>query len=72
MRSNKNIFPSLNTISGKISPFGSKVILRHDTYWSDPKLGWAIVEIRRIPCSCNSCRTILSLSWYSKTKEAFK
>ena len=35
----KKLFPSLNVIDGKLSPDGSKGILRHYHSRSDPKLG---------------------------------
>ena len=66
---NNKLFPSLNVINGKTLPYARKVILRHYHYRSDPKLGPGIVSIRRIPCSCQDCTTILSHSWDSKTKE---
>ena len=69
IRKNK-IFPSLNVINGKTSPYESKGIIRHHYYWSDPKLGPGIVAIRIITCSCHDCISILSLSWDSKTKES--
>ena len=50
--------------------YGSKVIIKHYHYCSDPKLGPGIVAIRRIQCSCYDCKTILSLSWGSKIKVA--
>ena len=55
----------------KSSPYGSKRILRNYHYRSDPRICLGIVSTRRIPCSCHACTTILSLSWDSKTKEAF-
>ena len=64
------LFPSLNVIKGKILPNGSKGILRHYHYRSDPKLGPGIVAVRKIPCSCHACTYILSLSWDAKTKES--
>ena len=57
--------PSLNVINGKILPYGSKGILRHDYYSSDPKLGPVVVSIRIIPCSFHAFTTILSLYWDS-------
>ena len=50
-------------MNGKKSPYGSKGILRHYHYQSDPKLGQGIFEIRRITCSFHDCKTILSPSW---------
>ena len=70
MRWNNKIFPSLNVINGKKSPYASKGILRHYHYWSDPRLCPGIVSIIRIPCSFQACTTILSLSWDPKIKEA--
>ena len=35
----KQKFPSLNVKNGKISPYGSKLVLRNYHYHSDPKLG---------------------------------
>ena len=70
MRWNNKLFPSLNFIKGKISPYGIKGILRHYQYCSDPKLGPGIVIIRRITCSFHSCTYIWSFYWYSKIKEA--
>ena len=71
MRWNNKLFPSLNVIKGKISPYCIEGIIIHNHYRSDPKLGPGIVAIRIIPCSCHYCTTILSLSWDSKIKEAF-
>ena len=70
MRWKNRLFSSLKVINGKTSPYGSKGIIRHYHYWSDPKLGPGIVAIIRTPCSFHYCRTILLLSWDSKTKEA--
>ena len=67
---NNTLFPSLNVIYGKTSPYGSKGILRYYHYRSNPKLGSGIVAIRIIPFNCHACTTILSLSWDSKIKEA--
>ena len=70
MRCNNRRFPSLNVLNGKTSQYGSKLILRHYRYLSDPKLGLGIVVIRRITCNYYTCTNILSLSWDSKIKEA--
>ena len=70
MRWNKKPFLSLNVIKGEILSYGSKEILRYYHYQSDPKLGSGIVAIGRISCNCHVCTTILSLSLYSKIKEA--
>ena len=66
----QELFPLLNFIKGKILPYGRKVIIIHYHYRLDPKLGPGSFGIRRFPCSCHACTTILSLSWYSKIKEA--
>ena len=67
---NNKLFPSLNIINIKSSPYGSNGILRHYHYGSDPKLGLGIVSIRGIPCSFHAFKTISSLSWDSKIKES--
>ena len=59
-----------NFIKGKISPYGSKGILRHHHYHSDQKLGPGAVAITRIICRCHAFTTILYLLWDSKIKEA--
>ena len=51
MQCNNKLFPSLNVINGKSSPYGSKGILRNYHYRSDPKLGPGIVAIIIVPCS---------------------
>ena len=66
---NNKLFPSLNAINGKKSPYSSKGILRHYHYRSDLKLGTVIVAIRRTLCSCHACTAILSIYWDSKIKE---
>ena len=67
---NNKRFPSLNVIKRKILPYGSKGILRHYHYCSDPKLGPGMVAIIRIPCSFHACKTISYISWDSIIKEA--
>ena len=71
MRWNKELFTSLNVINVKSSPYGSKVILRHNNYWSDPNLGPGIVAIIIFSSSCHYCTNILSLSWNSKPNKEF-
>ena len=71
MQWNNKMFPSLNDINGKPPPYGSKGILRHYHYRSDPKLGLGIVAVIIIPCSCHAFTTILSLLRDSKIKEPF-
>ena len=66
---NNKPFPSLNVINGKTYPYGSKGILRHYHYPSDPKLGPGIFVIRKIPCSFHTCKTTLSISWNSKSNK---
>ena len=69
MRWNKKLFPPLNVINVKTSPYGSNGILRHYHYRLDPKLSPGIVAIRIISCSYHDCTTILSLSWDLKIKK---
>ena len=73
-RWNNKVFPVmnyLNFINGKPSPYGSKGVLIHYHYSSDPKLGLGIVTIRRITYTFHDCRTILYLTRDYKIKEAF-
>ena len=65
-----NVFPSLNVIKGRGSPYDRRIIIRHYHYHSDPRLGHGIFEIRKIPCSYHDCANILSLSWDSKIKKS--
>ena len=67
---NNKLFPSLDVINGKTLRYATKGILRNYHYRSDKKLYPGIVAIIIIPCSCHACKTILSLSWYSKIKSA--
>ena len=67
---NEILFQLLNVINGKTGPYGSKVVLRHYHYWSDPKLGLVVVVLRIIPCSCDGYTTQLSLPYYCKIKDA--
>ena len=71
MRLNNKTIPYLNFINVKTSPYGSKVILRHNNYRSDIKLGPGIFEIRIMPYNFRACATIISLYWDKKIKEAF-
>ena len=68
---NNNHFPSIKFIIGKVLPYGSKRILIHYYYRSDPKLGPGTVLIRRISCMCHACTTILSLPWDYTIKDSF-
>ena len=45
MRCNNKRFPSLHFINSKTSPYGSKIVLRHNHYPSYPKLCPGIVAI---------------------------
>ena len=65
------LFLPLKVINGKSYPYRSKGIPRSYHYRSDPKVGLGIVAIIRITRSCHDSTTILSLPWYSTTKEAF-
>ena len=64
------LFPYLNSINGKTSPYYRNGVLRHFHYRSDPKLGPGIVYLRIITCSCHYCITQLYLTWGSKIKSA--
>ena len=70
LRQNNKLFPSFNAVDRKSPPYGSKGVLRNSHYRSDPKLGPGIVSLRIIPCRCHYSITQLSLTWYSKIKDA--
>ena len=55
----------------KPSRYGSKGVLRHDNYHTDPKSVLGIVAIIIIICSSHDFTTKLSRSWDSKVKYAF-
>ena len=44
---NNKLFPSLNVINGKKSPYESKGIIRHYHYRSDPKLGPGVFPLEK-------------------------
>ena len=71
MRWKNKLFPSLNDINGKSSPYERKGALRYYQYSSEQKLGPSIVSIIIIPCSCHAFTKMLSLSLDSKIKETF-
>ena len=58
MRFNNKLFPLLNVINEKTSPYASKGILIHYHYWYDPRLVPGIVAIIIITCNCHACTTI--------------
>ena len=61
---NTQMIMSNNTLDGIWRCFSINNII------SRPMIGPGIVEVRTIPYSCHDRTTILSLSWYSKIKEA--
>ena len=69
-RNNKKI-PSLNVIIGKTAPYGSKVVLRHYHYMSDPKLVPGFVSLKIISCSYHACKTQLYMTWGYKIKDEY-
>ena len=69
-RWNNKLFPSLNSIHGKTSPYLIKGVLRHFHCRSDPKFGPGVVYHRRITYSFHYYITQLSLPWGSKIKAA--
>ena len=51
MRWQHKMFPSLNFVNGNPCTQGSKGILRHHNYHSDPKLGTEIIAVKLSICS---------------------
>ena len=61
LQCNNKLFPSLNIINKKPSPYGNMGIQRYNDYRSDTKLDPGIDAIRRIPCSFHAFTEKLSL-----------
>ena len=70
LQRNNKLFPNLNSIHGKKSPYGRKGVLRHFHYRSDPKLGPGIFYLRIFTYSYHYCITQLFLTGGHKIKTA--
>ena len=62
---NKNIFPALPFCGPYSKPHGAEGLSKHYHLRFDPKLGNGVCEVRRIPCSCVTCTSMLDKPWIS-------
>ena len=62
---NKNKFPSLPFCGIHFKPCGARGLIKHYHLCFDPKLGNDVCSIRRIPCACVACTSMLDKPWIS-------
>ena len=60
---NTNQFPVLSFCGPHTKPRGARGLSRYYHFRFDPKLGMGICAIRRIPCACVSCTSMLDKPW---------
>ena len=68
-----NQLPSLPFCGSHPTPHGARGLIKHNHLQFDTKLGHGICEIRRIPCDCVGCTSILDKPWIygiTSTKQA--
>ena len=59
MYCNKNQFPELSFCGPHSKPHGARDSSKHYHFRFDPKLGIGIYAIRRVPCACVVCTSML-------------
>ena len=59
MYCNTNQFPALPFYGAHTKPHGARGLSRYYHLRFDPKLGMGVCEIRRIPCACVACTSML-------------
>ena len=65
MYCNKNQFPALPFCGPHSKPHGARGLSKHYHLRFDPKLGMRVCAIRRIPCTCFACTSMLDKEWIS-------
>ena len=65
MYCNTNQFVALPFCGPYSKPHGARGLGKHYHLSFDPKLGMGVCEIRRIPCACVACTSILYKPWIS-------
>ena len=65
MYCNTNQFPALPFCGPHSKPHGARGIGKHYHLGFDPKLGMGKCAIRRIPCACVPCTSMLEKPWIS-------
>ena len=67
MHCNKNQLPALPFCGQNSKPHGARGLSKHYHLSFDPKLGMGVCAIRRIPCACVACTSMLKKNldiWY--------
>ena len=62
---NTNQFPALPFCGPNFKPHGARGLSKHYHFRFYPKLGNDVYLIRRIPCACVKCTSILDKQWIS-------
>ena len=62
---NANQFPALPFYGLHFKPHGARGLGKHYHLRFDPKLGMVKCAIRRIPCACVFCISMLDKAWYT-------
>ena len=65
MYSDTNQFPALPFCGPHPKPRGARGLSKHYNLRFDPELGHGICEIRRIPCACFACTSMLDQHFIS-------
>ena len=73
---NTNQFPALPFCGTYSKPHGARGLSNHCHFRFDTKLGMGVCAIRRIPCACAACTSMLDKLWIngisSDKKERYK
>ena len=62
---NTNQFPSLPSYGPCYKPHGEIGLIKNYHFRFDPKIGNVICTVRRIPCACVACTSMLDKHWIS-------
>ena len=65
MYCNSNQFPALPFCGPHYKPHVARGLSKHYNFLFDPKLGMGECAIRRIPCACVACSSMLDKPWIS-------
>ena len=65
MYCNKNQLPELLFPGPHSKPHGARGLSKNYHLHFDPKLGMGVYAIRRIPCACVACTSMLDKPWIS-------
>ena len=62
---NTNQFPALPFCGPHSKPHGARGMSKNYNLRFDPKIGMGVCAIRRIPCACVACTSMLDKPWIS-------